>query len=89
MWPNANEEQKEHITNLAKNIRRVRAQNAPMTLGDMYNPKTMPEALKLAHEELDKAVEALYQPETFKNDEERVALLLDLYSQKIAEMESK
>lgn len=89
VWPNANEEQKEHITNLAKNIRRVRAQNAPMTLGDMYNPKTMPEALKLAHEELDKAVEALYQPETFKNDEERVALLLDLYSQKIAEMESK
>ena len=55
----------------------------------MYNPKTMPEALKQAHEELDKAVEALYQPEPFKNDDERVALLLDLYSQKIAEMESK
>lgn len=89
IWPEVTEEQKEHISSLAKNIRRVRAQNAPMALGDMYNPKTMPEALKLAHEELDKAVEELYQPEPFKNDEERVSLLLDLYSKKIAEMESK
>lgn len=89
IWPEVTEEQKEYVTNLAKNIRRIRAQNAPMNLGDMYNPKTMPEELKQAHEDLDKAVEALYQPEPFKNDEERVALLLDLYSQKIAEMESK
>ncbi|MCI7252233.1 MAG: N-6 DNA methylase [Succinatimonas sp.] len=89
IWPEATEEQKEYITNLAKNIRRIRAQNAPMSLGDMYNPKTMPEELKQAHEVLDRAVEALYQPEPFKNDEERVALLLNLYSKKIAEMESK
>ena len=89
IWPEVSDEQKEYITNLAKNIRRIRAQNAPMNLGDMYNPKTMPESLKQAHEELDKAVEALYQPEPFKNDEERVSLLLDLYSKKIAEMESK
>ena len=31
IWPEVTEEQKEHITNLAKNIRRVRARNAPMT----------------------------------------------------------
>lgn len=91
VWPNASESQKEEITNLAKQIRRVRARlfGESICLGDMYNPDKMPEDLKEAHNNLDMAVEKAYRAEPFKDDDERLAFLLDLYSEAIAKKESK
>ena len=91
VWPNASESQKEEITNLAKQIRRVRARlfGESICLGDMYNPDKIPEDLKEAHNNLDMAVEKAYRAEPFKDDDERLAFLLDLYSEAIAKKESK
>lgn len=89
IWPTPSQNEKQQIEELAKNIRRIRAKNAISTLGELYSIKTMPLELKLAHEELDRAVEKLYRAEPFNSDEERLSFMLNLYSQKIAEMESK
>ena len=91
IWPNSTDLQKEEITNLAKQIRRVRARllGGAMSLGDMYHPDIMPDDLKEAHNNLDMAVEKAYRAEPFKNDDERLAFLLDLYSEAIAKKESK
>jgi len=53
------------------------------SLADLYDPLTMPPALLKAHQKLDTAVDAAYQPsggkKTYATDAERVAFLFDLY----------
>ncbi|MGN1281659.1 MAG: class I SAM-dependent DNA methyltransferase [Succinivibrio sp.] len=91
IWPNSSETQKEEITELAKQIRRIRArlQGESVSLGDMYTPDKMPEDLKVAHNNLDMAVERAYRLDPFRDDDERLSFLLDLYSDAIAKKESK
>jgi hypothetical protein len=52
-------------------------------LADLYDPLTMPPALLKAHQKLDAAVDAAYQPsggkKSYASDAERVAFLFDLY----------
>ena len=55
----------------------------------MYHPDKMPEELKDAHKALDIAVEKAYRDEPFADDDERLGFLLDLYSEAIANKESK
>ena len=78
--PKADETQKEVITNLAKRVLLIRASHKPMCLGELYNPKTMPEDLRIAHENLDKAVELAYRIVPFDSDDERLSFLLELYA---------
>lgn len=90
IWPKATEEQKEEIVRIAKDIRRIRARNiGTTTLGDLYNPKTIPEDLREAHNNLDLAVEQAYRDKPFENDEERLSFLLALYSEAIAKKGAK
>ena len=60
------------------------------TLAELYgsplaekNPKPMNPRLKAAHEELDQVVDRAYRDRPFKDDNERLALLLDMYSKKV------
>ena len=89
IWPESTESQIEEITNQAKDIRRIRARNSSINLGDLYNPDKMPEDLKEAHNNLDLAVERAYRAEPFKDDEERLSFLLELYSNAVAKKENK
>lgn len=89
VWPDATETQKDEITKLAMDIRRIRARNKSTCLGDLYNPDLMPEDLKQAHNSLDLAVEKAYKEEPFNSDDERLAFLLELYSKAIADKEQK
>ena len=90
IWPDADEEQHAEIEQLAMNIRMIRVNyDTNMDLGKMYNPDTMPEDLREAHEALDAAVERAYRDEPFQDDEERLAFLLDLYSKAVAAEEKK
>ena len=89
VWPESTESQIEEITNQAKDIRRIRARNSSINLGDLYNPDKMPEDLKEAHNNLDLAVERAYRAEPFKDDEERLSFLLELYSNAVAKKENK
>ena len=89
-FPDATDEQKKNIENLAEEILLARASNAGMTLAELYDPDKMPEDLKLAHSTLDDAVDKLYRPQGFTNTEERLAHLLARYEQLIeAEQQSK
>ena len=78
-FPKINEEQKERLSALAENILLTREKHTEMTLGEMYNPESMPLDLKLAHQAMDIAVEQCYRPEPFTADEERLEYLFKLY----------
>ena len=72
--------QKDELERLAQNILNIRDENFDMTLGEMYNPETMPEELREAHHQLDLAVEHIYRTEPFTSDEERLEHLFKLYA---------
>lgn len=85
-FPDVTDEQKKHVENLAEEIMLVRADNHGKTLSELYDPDKMPKDLKLAHENLDDAVDKLYRPQGFKTTEERLAHLLSRY-EKLVEAE--
>jgi hypothetical protein len=71
------------IEQAAQSVLDARAQFENSSLADLYDPLTMPPALHKAHQKLDTAVDAAYQPsggkKTYATDAERVAFLFDLY----------
>lgn len=79
-FPSINETQKKDLEKLAQEVLDVRDQHFDMTLGEMYNPESMPEDLKEVHHRLDLAVERCYRPEPFSSDEERLECLFKLYA---------
>lgn len=78
-FPKISNEQKDRLTTLAENILLVRENHTEMTLGEMYNPESMPIDLKVAHQALDIAVEQCYRTEPFTSDDERLEYLFKLY----------
>lgn len=81
-FPKPGAVEKNELAALAQDILDIRDRHFDMTLGDMYNPETMPEDLLQAHRRLDAAVERLYRPEPFASDEDRLELLFKLYAKK-------
>ena len=79
-FPSINETQKKDLEKLAQEVLDVRDQHFDMTLGEMYNPESMPEDLKEVHHRLDLAVDRCYRPEPFSSDEERLECLFKLYA---------
>jgi hypothetical protein len=71
------------IEQAAQCVLDARAQFAEASLADLYDPLTMPPALLKAHQKLDAAVDAAYQPsggkKSYASDAERVAFLFELY----------
>lgn len=83
-FPDATDEQKQHIESLAEEVLLARASNVGMTLAELYDPDKMPADLKQAHSNLDDAVDKLYRPQGFANTEERLAHLLARYEELVA-----
>ena len=79
-FPKLTTAEKEELEHHAQNILNIRDENYDMTLGEMYNPESMPDELREAHHQLDLAVERIYRPEPFTSDEERLEHLFKLYS---------
>lgn len=71
------------IEQAAQCVLDARAQFASSSLADLYDPLTMPPALLKAHQKLDTAVDAAYQPsggkKSYASDAERIAFLFELY----------
>jgi hypothetical protein len=71
------------IEQAAQCVLDARAQFTDASLADLYDPLTMPPALLKAHQKLDTAVDAAYQPsggkKSYASDAERVAFLFELY----------
>ena len=78
-FPTVTQEQKEHIEQLAEDILLTREDFAGDTLAKLYDPDTMPEPLKIAHQNLDDAVDKLYNPKGFADTASRLAHLLERY----------
>ena len=86
--PDLTAAQKETLTQRALRVLDVREYHSEKTLAELYDPDLMPGNLRLAHKELDDAVDALYRKSGFASDEDRLALLFDLYVQKTSAKES-
>ena len=66
---------------LAQAVLDVRVQYPDSTLAVLYDPVLMPDDLRKAHQELDKAVDRLYRKEGFRSERERLEHLFGLYEQ--------
>lgn len=89
--PELSTRRKNEIEDLVWKILDIRDEEGG-TLAELYgsplaskNPKPMNPRLKTAHEELDQVVDRAYRDRLFKDDNERLALLLDMYSKKVDE----
>jgi hypothetical protein len=84
-WPASNEKQKSQIEKLAQKILDARQAefdlDSTASLADLYDPRSMPIALRKAHQALDKAVDKLYRDEGFNSPEERVTFLFNRYNE--------
>ena len=78
-FPTVTDDQKKHIEHLAEEILLTREDFAGETLAKLYDPDTMPESLKIAHQNLDDAVDKLYNPKGFTDTASRLAHLLERY----------
>lgn len=92
--PTLSTRRKKEIEQLVLNILDIREEEGG-TLAELYgsplaekNPKPMNPRLSKAHQELDQVVDRAYKPNGFRDDNERLALLLDMYSKKVNENES-
>ena len=77
--PDLTSSQKEALTESARQIILVRESYFPKTIAELYNRQYFPENLRLAHEKNDQLVESFYSDRSFKDDDERLSHLFDLY----------
>ena len=82
--PPLTEQNKADLKRCAEDILLVREAHFPATIADLYDPETMPEDLRAAHERNDETLERIYLGRRFKNDTERLEKLFDLYAQMTA-----
>lgn len=78
--PLLTEQNKADLTRCAENILLAREAHFPATIADLYDPETMPENLRQAHEHNDEVLERIYIGRRFRNDTERLEKLFDLYT---------
>ncbi len=82
--PVLTEKNKADLTRCAEDILLAREAHFPATIADLYDPETMPENLRAAHERNDEVLERIYIGRCFKNDTERLEKLFELYTEMTA-----
>ncbi|ALK87797.1 hypothetical protein L63ED372_00570 [Limnohabitans sp. 63ED37-2] len=83
--PVLTEQNKVDLTNCAQAILLAREAHFPATIADLYDPETMPENLRMAHERNDEVIERIYIGRRFKNDTERLEKLFEMYTKMTAD----
>jgi len=87
--PLLTDQNKADLTRCAEDILLAREAHFPATIADLYNPETMPENLRHAHERNDEVLERIYIGRRFKNDTERLEKLFELYTKMTAAKKTK
>jgi hypothetical protein len=82
--PTLTEKNKADLTRCAEDILLAREAHFPATIADLYNPETMPDNLRAAHERNDEVLERIYIGRRFRNDTERLEKLFELYTKMTA-----
>lgn len=89
-WPEINDDRLvKKIEKLSAAILSIRHDYVDSSLGDLYDPLTMPEDLIKAHHALDNAVDSLYRAQPFNSDANRMEFLFDLYAKYTADLFTK
>lgn len=89
-WPwNPNEKQIKAIETASKRVLDTRLLFPNSSLADLYDPLAMPPSLINAHNELDKAVDLSYRPQTFTSEAIRMVFLFELYEKYAADLVTK
>lgn len=90
--PEMSTRRKNEIENLVLNILDIREEEGG-TLAELYgsplaekSPKPMNSRLLEAHQELDRVVDRAYKSSGFKDDAERLSLLLEMYEEKVKDV---
>lgn len=78
-WPSPSEDKKAAIERTGQEILDARALYPDSTLADLYDPLTMPEGLRKAHQSNDRAVMAAYGFKPSMSEEEIVSELFRMY----------
>jgi len=78
--PTLTEQNKADLTRCAEDILLTREAHFPATIADLYDPDSMPDDLRRAHERNDEVLERIYIGRRFKNDTERLEKLFDMYT---------
>jgi hypothetical protein len=78
--PALTDKNKTDLSHCAEEILLAREHHFPATIADLYDPDTMPDDLRQAHERNDEVLERIYIGRRFKNDTERLEKLFDLYT---------
>ena len=74
------DKKRDKIIDGANKIVEARALFPKESLAKLYNPELMPPTLKNAHFKLDNAVDKAYRSKKFKNDNDRMKFLFQLYN---------
>lgn len=78
--PNLTKQDILELTQCAEDILLAREVHFPATIAELYDPDTMPENLRRAHERNDEVLERIYIGRRFRNDTERLEKLFDFYT---------
>lgn len=87
--PLLTEQNKFDLTRCAEDILLAREAHFPATIADLYDPETMPDNLRHAHDRNDEVLERIYIGRRFKNDTERLEKLFELYTKMTAADKAK
>lgn len=79
--PPFTDESKADLKRCAEDILLVREAHWPATIAELYDPESMPEDLRAAHDRNDETLERIYIGRRFKNDTERLETLFQLYTE--------
>jgi hypothetical protein len=82
--PLLTEQDKADLTRCAENILLARESHFPATIADLYDPESMPDNLRRAHDQNDEVLERIYIGRRFRNDTERLEKLFELYTKMTA-----
>lgn len=78
--PSLTKNNRTDLTDSAEKILLARGIHFPATIADLYNPQSMPDNLRQAHDHNDEVIERIYFGRRLKNDTERLEKLFELYS---------
>lgn len=79
--PKLTEQNKLELTRSAEEILLAREAHYPATLAELYDSNSMPDNLRKAHIRNDEVLERIFVGRCFKNDTERLEVLLNKYHQ--------